>query len=368
MMTGIQSIDLLKKISLKKSARYTCKVGLESNTIAHYLKPLLIILITVFYVSACGGGSDEGSSGPIAPIPTPQPVPAPQPIPAPSPVSDPQPTPPKSVAPRANAGADQSVNEQTLVTLLGNGTDSDGTVDSYVRTQIAGETVTLVSTDSAWTSFDSPESSTVLTLSFELTVTDYEGATATDTAIVTVNPLANIAPTANAGADQSVNEQTQVMLAGSGTDVDGSVASYRWTQLAGPSATLANPNNASTSFDSPAATSALTLMFQLTITDDEGAATADSVVITFNPLLTQTLTVTGENDGNNFVVSWNDVGADSYRVLFWDYDGNVYGPTTASVLLSITSAIRRLGGSFVVDAYDARGNSVFSSPINVEAL
>jgi hypothetical protein len=93
-----------------------------------------------------------------------------------------------------------------------------------------------------------------------------------------------------------------------------------------------------------------------------------SVALTANPLPTQTLTVTGENDGNNFVVSWNDVGADSSRVLFWDNDGNVYGPTTASVLLSITSAIPRLGGSLVVEAYDARGNSVFSSLINVEAL
>jgi hypothetical protein len=158
------------------------------------------------------------------------------------------------------------------------------------------------------------------------------------------------------------------MLAGSGTDPDGSVASYRWTQLVGPSVTLANPNDASTSFDSPAATSALTLMFQLTVTDDEGATTSDSVVITGNPLPTQTLTVTGENDGNNFVMPWHDVGADSYRVLFWDNDGNVYGPTTASLSLSIASAIRRLSGSLVVEAYDARGNSVFSSPINVEAL
>jgi hypothetical protein len=165
-----------------------------------------------------------------------------------------------------------------------------------------------------------------------------------------------------------VNEQTFFMLAGSDTDPDSSVASYRWTQSAEPSVTLSNPNNASTSFDSPASTSALTLIFQLTVTDDEGATTADGVVITVNPLPTQTLTVTGENDGNNFMVPWNDVGADSYRVLFWDNDGNVYEPTTASLSLSIASAIRRLSGSLVVEAYDARGNSVFSSPINVEAL
>jgi hypothetical protein len=84
------------------------------------------------------------------------------------------------------------------------------------------------------------------------------------------------------------------------------------------------------------------LAVKFSITNDHNELI--SVVITVNPLPEQTLTVIGDNDGN------------------------VYRPTTASVSLSITSAIRRLGGSLVFEAYDARGNSVFSSPINVEAL
>jgi hypothetical protein len=273
-----------------------------------------------------------------------------------------------NIAPTAYAGVDQSVDEQTAVILSGSGTDSDGSVATYSWMQTAGEAVTLTDADSAWASFESPTATTPVTLTFQLTVTDNEGATTTDSINITVNPGANIAPTADAGADQSVDTQTVVTLSGSGTDSDGSVTSYRWVQTAGGAVTLTNSNSASTSFDSPATTTTLTLTFQLTVTDNEGATTIDTVNITINPAASQTLTVTGQNNGNNFVVSWNDVGADSYRVLFWGNDGNVYGPTTTSLSLSITSTMRRLGGRVVVEAYDGLGSSVFSTPINVETL
>jgi hypothetical protein len=272
-----------------------------------------------------------------------------------------------NLSPIANANVDKAANEETTIILQGTGTNTDGQISAYKWKQTSGPVIVLVNPSDATARFLAPKAITPITMIFELTVTDDKGAKDTDSATITVLPV-NENPVADAGADKSVNEQTFFMLAGSDTDPDSSVASYRWTQSAEPSVTLSNPNNASTSFDSPASTSALTLIFQLTVTDDEGATTADGVVITVNPLPTQTLTVTGENDGNNFMVPWNDVGADSYRVLFWDNDGNVYEPTTASLSLSIASAIRRLSGSLVVEAYDARGNSVFSSPINVEAL
>lgn len=55
---------------------------------------------------------------------------------------------------------------------------------------------------------------------FELRVTDNNGASDTDTMQVTVNVAANIAPTANAGADQSITLPTNsVILSGSGTSI-----------------------------------------------------------------------------------------------------------------------------------------------------
>ena len=56
---------------------------------------------------------------------------------------------------------------------------------------------------------------------FQLKVTDNNGATAIDTVQVTVN-AANIAPTANAGTDQTIQLPTNsVSLSGADTDADG---------------------------------------------------------------------------------------------------------------------------------------------------
>ena len=83
---------------------------------------------------------------------------------------------------------------------------------------------------------------------FRLTVTDNNGATATDNVTVTVNGAANIPPTANAGSDITltlpVNNTT---LNGSGTDADGTIATYAWSRVSGPTTfTLGTANAATT--------------------------------------------------------------------------------------------------------------------------
>src|SRR6476661_8891420 len=52
----------------------------------------------------------------------------------------------------------------------------------------------------------------------------------------------NQAPTVNAGADQTITLPTNsVTVTGTATDADGSIASYQWSQVSGPStATIAN--------------------------------------------------------------------------------------------------------------------------------
>ena len=61
---------------------------------------------------------------------------------------------------------------------------------------------------------------------FQLKVTDNDGATDADIVQITVY-AANIAPTANAGIDQSITLPTStVSLSGSGTDTDGTISNY----------------------------------------------------------------------------------------------------------------------------------------------
>lgn len=90
--------------------------------------------------------------------------------------------------PLANAGPDQTVNPGSTVTLNGAGSsDPDGTIAGYAWTQIAGVSVTLAGANSATATFTASASEGSVT--FQLTVTDNEGLSATDTVVITAqNP------------------------------------------------------------------------------------------------------------------------------------------------------------------------------------
>jgi hypothetical protein len=176
-----------------------------------------------------------------------------------------------TVPPTASAGADQRVNPGATVNLTGSGTDSDGTIASYQWTQKSGTTVVLSGASTTNASFTAP--GTGGTLTFLLTVTDNAGVTGTDS----VNVVVNAPPTANAGANQIVVPNAAVTLSGSGSDSDGSVASYAWVQTAGTAVTLTGASTATASFTAPGTNGTLT--FQLTVTDNEGVSSADTIRI-----------------------------------------------------------------------------------------
>ena len=95
----------------------------------------------------------------------------------------------------------------------------------------------------------------------------------------TTNPPANVAPVANAGADQTVNELTTVTLDGSGSsDADGSISTYAWSQVAGTNVTLDESNPAMPTFVAPDLAADETLSFELVVTDDDGRASAADTV------------------------------------------------------------------------------------------
>jgi hypothetical protein len=89
--------------------------------------------------------------------------------------------------PVSNAGPDQTVDFGATVTLDGSGsTDPDDNIVSYKWEQTDGPTVTLNNADTATADFTaSVAGGSVLT--FELTVTDAEGLSSTDTCVVSVD-------------------------------------------------------------------------------------------------------------------------------------------------------------------------------------
>lgn len=96
--------------------------------------------------------------------------------------------------------------------------------------------------------------------------------------------VSNVVPVANAGADKTVNAGDRVELVASGTDSDGRIKGYQWTQLSGPRVSLnaINLDAAHFSFIAPStgAEDSITLEFRLQVTDNDGATATDTVVFT----------------------------------------------------------------------------------------
>ncbi len=90
----------------------------------------------------------------------------------------------------------------------------------------------------------------------------------------------NDPPVVDAGADQSVNEATQVQLSGSATDPEAAGMAYRWTQTSGPAVTLANATTLTPIFTAPGVSSQTNLVFQLRADDLNRAWAADTVTVT----------------------------------------------------------------------------------------
>ena len=179
--------------------------------------------------------------------------------------------------PAANAGVDQSANEQQLVTLDGSGSsDPDDDALSYSWAQVTGPPVVLSDPTAAKPTFTAPF--VMLggeTLTFELTVTA-NGDTDTDTVSISVVNV-NHTPVAVAGDDQSIAEGSLVTLDGQDSfDVDADPISYTWVQISGPAVTLNGANTATPSFTAPLVSvsasarslvSSTTLVFKLVVDD-----------------------------------------------------------------------------------------------------
>ncbi|MCC4265422.1 hypothetical protein LL240_13310 [Oceanimonas baumannii] len=90
----------------------------------------------------------------------------------------------------------------------------------------------------------------------------------------------NKVPSVSAGPDQTVKEMSDIVLNGSGSDSDGTISAYSWTQTAGTRGFIQNSGSATTSFRAPAVVTDEQLTLQLTVTDNEGAISSDSMVVT----------------------------------------------------------------------------------------
>ncbi|MGD8569491.1 MAG: beta-propeller fold lactonase family protein, partial [Gammaproteobacteria bacterium] len=196
------------------------------------------------------------------------------------------------VAPAANAGSDQTIDEGQVQAVQLNGSASGsttncGTVTEYAWSQIAGPDVTLQRANTAQPTFmplASVDQDTQLV--FELTVSNSMGATSTATVAVTIRDTScsGIVPVADAGTDITVveNSESSVQLDGSGSAVScGSITQYDWHQTAGPEVVVQNADTATPSFSVfDSIDHNIDLVFELTVTSNNGATDTSSVTVT----------------------------------------------------------------------------------------
>ncbi len=193
---------------------------------------------------------------------------------------------PVNKPPLVSLGSDFEVNEGEAITLPGEVSDPDGEILSTSWKQLEGISVELDDASSVNTTFIAPVLSLgeVQILTFELTVTDSLNAISTDSISITVNPV-NKPPLVSAGLDFEEYEGSTVTLQGEVSDTDGEILSTSWKQLRGISVELTDAFSVNSTFITPALAleeKAQILVFELTVTDNSGAITTDSISITIN--------------------------------------------------------------------------------------
>ncbi|MFD3003579.1 PA14 domain-containing protein [Pontibacter toksunensis] len=102
----------------------------------------------------------------------------------------------------------------------------------------------------------------------------------------------NQPPVASAGSDVSVTLPTStVTLSGTGTDRDGTISAYSWSQVKGPGTVVfSSKTTASTTVTGLVEG---TYIFQLTVTDNGGLKGSDEVSVTVHPATTTACTASG---------------------------------------------------------------------------
>jgi len=193
--------------------------------------------------------------------------------------------PPPNQAPVAKAGSDMSITMPTnTVNMNGSSsTDPDGTISAYQWTKIGGPTQFTIANGSAMTT--AVNNMTTGVYSFQLKVTDNAGASSLDTVKVTVNaavPPPNQPPVAKAGTDLSITMPTNTVNinGSSSTDPDGTISSYQWTKVSGPTSfTIVNGTAVNTAVNN---LTAGVYSFQLKVTDNAGASSLDTINVTVN--------------------------------------------------------------------------------------
>lgn len=191
---------------------------------------------------------------------------------------------PDNSAPRVSAGADMTVDENTMSNLKCTASDSDG--DSLNYSWSTSSNVEIEQSSNPQTSVAIPSVVRDSTVAMTCTVTDGTNFSSDSMNILIKNTL-SLDIVSDAGPDMVVNENIPVSLDGSESfDNENQILYYEWTQISGEKVTLSSPTSVTTSFTSPivANNEIKVLSFELRVYDDNERENIDTVTITVDPV------------------------------------------------------------------------------------
>lgn len=240
---------------------------------------------------------------------------------------------PVNKRPVANAGANITISATNgMVNLSGAySTDADGYIERYIWKKVSGPAngtiLTPVSTNGLTKITGLTAAGTYV---YQLTVADDRAdvTTATVTVTVTSNSVSNIPPVTEAGTDLNTAVSVASLHGSDSYDPDGSVVSYKWTKVAGPSTFLISNDAAA----NPSVSNLLVgnYQFQLETTDNAGAKTVDivKVVSSASTLPTTLLYFKGVTNNDHNQLSWataQEEGNDHFEIES-SADGKYFTP------------------------------------------
>jgi hypothetical protein len=268
-----------------------------------------------------------------------------------------------SFAPSTNAGADLTVNEGASNIAL-DGTQSSGSQPlTYSWQQLGvnpGDPLAVALSGSATASptFQAPQVTQNQTLTFQLTVTDSHGASASDTVDITVvnvnhQPVAVAGPHGyNPGCSgpitASIREGAQGSLDGRCSyDPDGDAITYAWIQSGAPVAwSPSEQTSATPQFAAPLSLGE-TLTFDLTVNDGQASSTPASMSVNVV-----------SNSAPSAAAGTSQTVAENTQVTL----AGAAGDSDAEDLATLSHQWQQIGGSPVTLANDSLLMPSFTAP------
>ena len=152
----------------------------------------------------------------------------------------------------------------------------------------------------------------------------------------------NLPPIANAGPNQSITSSSTTLNGSGSSDPDGTITSYAWSMVSGPN----SPNIVSATSVSTSVTGMIggVYLFNLNVTDDDGATASDQVQITVqvnqppvaNAGPNQAITLPTSSVTVNGSASTDDIAVTGY--LWSQFSGpsiaNIVSPTSVSTTIN----------------------------------